>query len=279
MNIQLEKIDLTKEERCLLENIIAQQRDGLTDLEQIWYLMDLAWNECGCDNKKLDFDKIANFYSHPVWLLNGLFIEQDGISMGHREAISDWIVHNQCEEVIDYGGGFGTLAKLIAQKSHKINVYIYEPHPSNHLLRQLENYKNIEIIDIVKDQYNCLVSTDVLEHVADPLKDLANLIERVRVGGYVIVANCFYPVIQCHLPQNFHFRYTFNIFAKLMGLKVRGNLKGSHATIFEKKREKKINWTVIRICEKISRFLFPLLHSTESILRCVKRSIMNIFKK
>jgi 2-polyprenyl-3-methyl-5-hydroxy-6-metoxy-1,4-benzoquinol methylase len=273
MNIQFERIDLTEEEKDRLKKIIAQKRDDLTDLEQIWYLMDLAWDECGCDNKKLDFDKMANFYSHPVWLLNGLFIEQDDVSMGHREAISDWIVKNKCKEIIDYGGGFGTLAKLIAQKDHSANIHIYEPHPSDYCLRRLKDYKNIEFIGTINGQYDCLVSTDVLEHVPDPLKDFASMIEHVRVGGHVIIANCFYPVIQCHLPQNFHFRYTFNFFARLMGLEVVGNLEGSHAMIFEKKYEKRINWTVFRACEKISRFAFPLVHATESLLRRIKRFI------
>ncbi|MGB1702268.1 MAG: hypothetical protein ACPHFR_04035, partial [Cycloclasticus sp.] len=74
----------------------------------------------------------------------------------------------------------------------------------------------------------------VLEHVDDPLKDFACMINKVKTGGYLIVANCFYPVIKCHLPQNFHFRFTFNIFARLMGLRIKGGLKGSHATIFQK---------------------------------------------
>jgi len=34
--------------------------------------MDLIWDDYECDNKKLDWEKIGKFYSHPVWLLNGL---------------------------------------------------------------------------------------------------------------------------------------------------------------------------------------------------------------
>jgi 2-polyprenyl-6-hydroxyphenyl methylase/3-demethylubiquinone-9 3-methyltransferase len=274
MNIQFDTIDLTDAERERMKDIIAQQRDGLTDLEQIWYLMDLAWNECGCDNKKLDFDKVAQFYSHPVWLLNGLFIEQDDISMGHREAISDWVVQNRCKKIIDYGGGFGTLAKMIARKDHNSNVYIYEPHPSEYCLRRLKKYENIEFIGTISEQYDCVVSTDVLEHVPDPLKDFADMIAHVHVGGYLIVANCFYPVIKCHLPQNFHFRYTFKFFAKIMGVEVMGNLSGTHAIIFKKNRETKTNWIVVRICEKISRFAFPFLHVAESMAHRIKRSFI-----
>jgi len=40
--------------------------------------MDLVWDDYGCDNKNLNWENIGKFYSHPVWLLNGLFIETDG---------------------------------------------------------------------------------------------------------------------------------------------------------------------------------------------------------
>ena len=71
-----------------------------------------------------------DFYSHPVWLLNGLFIEQHSLSLQHRVAISDWVVEQGFDTVIDYGGGFGTIAKLIATKRPSCKIHIYEPHPS-----------------------------------------------------------------------------------------------------------------------------------------------------
>ncbi|MFA5986228.1 MAG: methyltransferase domain-containing protein [Parcubacteria group bacterium] len=275
MKISLEDKNLTERERREVVNLLQKANASMVDdLEQMWYLMDLVWDEYGCDNKKNNFEKISRYYSHPVWLLNGLFIEQDDVSMGHRHAISDWIVDHDIKNVLDYGGGFGTLARLVAQKDGKSSVNIYEPHPSEFGLKRAEEFGNITIVDKLDFEYDCLVSTDVLEHVSDPLEDFAGMIKAVKKDGYLIIANCFFPVIKCHLPQNFHFRYTFNLFAMMMGLKVIGKLAGSHATIFQKVKVKDQNWVQIRFFEKLSKFSFPILKFMETTLKSIKRSII-----
>ncbi|MBQ0725146.1 MAG: methyltransferase domain-containing protein, partial [Cycloclasticus sp.] len=246
---------------------------GKLNLEGMWYLMDLVWDNYACNNKKLNWNNITKFYSHPVWLLNGLFIEQDKVSMGHRRAISAWVLQNGFKKTVDYGGGFGTLARLIAEKDNKITVDVFEPHPSVFGLKRANQFDNINMIEKLGGNYDCLLSTDVLEHVDDPLNDFSKMIGGVKVGGYLLVANCFHPVIKCHLPQNFHFRFTFNIFARLMGLKVKGVLEGSHATIFQKNIEKKVNWKLIRALEVVSKAFFPFISILLPVLRPIKRVI------
>jgi len=274
MEIDLTDKNLTKTEKEEIENLLKRERQGLEDLEQMWYLMDLIWDDYKCDNKNLNWEKIGKFYSHPVWLLNGLFIEQHDVSMGHRHAISDWIVQNSFKNVVDYGGGFGTLARLVAQKDTNIKMDIYEPHPSEFGLKRAAAFDNINIIDNLESSYDCLMSTDVLEHVPDPLKDFESMIKSVKIGGYLVVANCFTPVIKCHLPQTFHLRYTFNQFAKIMGLEVVGVLEGSHATIFKKIEEKENNWEKIRFYEKLSKISFSIIEILKPILRPIKRMII-----
>lgn len=272
MVINLTDKNLAKTEKEEIEKLLLREDKDLTDdLSQMWYLMDLVWDDYRCDNKNLDWEKIGIFYSHPVWLLNGLFIEQHKESMGHRHAISDWIVKNKFKSVIDYGGGFGTLARMIAQKNKKINVYIYEPHPSKFGLKRAGEFENIKIIDELDKDYDCLVSTDVLEHVPDPLNDFSNMIKSVKLNGYLIIANAFYPMIKCHLPQNFHFRYTFDTFASMMGLQRVGTLEGSHATIFKKVAENKVNWPLIRIFEIVSKIAFSIIENSKILLRPLKR--------
>jgi len=225
--------------------------------------------------KKLNWDSIGTFYSHPVWLLNGLFIEQDETSMGHRHAISDWIVNNKLKDVVDYGGGFGTLARLVAKKDTNITMSIYEPHPSDFGLKRAHEFSNIHVIGELDSNYDCLMSTDVLEHVPDPLHDFSKMIKSVKLNGYLVIANAFFPMIKCHLPQDFHFRYTFNYFAKMMGLEVIGILEGSHATIFKKVDEKEHNWIKIRFYEKLSQFSFFVNNLLRLILRPVKKCLHN----
>jgi len=274
MEIKLEDKSLTKAERNEITNLLAQQSlYCLSDLDQMWRLMDLVWDKYGCDSKELNWVVIGQFYSHPVWLLNGLFIEQDDISMRHRQAISDWVVNQNFKKVVDYGGGFGTLARLIAKKNSQIFVDIYEPHPSEFGLKRASEFSNISMVDKLDETYGVLLSTDVLEHVPDPLHDFSVMIDSVQVGGYLIIANCFYPVIKCHLPQCFHFRYTFNVFARLMGLDVCGVIEGAHATIFKKQRVKEVNWKVVRTIEFISKVSFPLIKLLAPILMPIKRKL------
>jgi 2-polyprenyl-3-methyl-5-hydroxy-6-metoxy-1,4-benzoquinol methylase len=274
ININITDKNLSLYEKNTLRKLLSKGNNRITDdLEQMWYLMDLIWDDYGCDNRNLDWDKIGKFYSHPVWLLNGLFIEQHDVSMGHRHAISDWVIKNNFKKVVDYGGGFGTLARLIAQKAPTTQMKIFEPHPSEFGLKRAEEFSNIEIIDTLDKKYNCLVSTDVLEHVPDPLKYFSNMIESVEVKGYLVIANHFSPVIKCHLPQTFHLKNTFNFFAKMMGLDVEGVLDGSHATIY-KKIQKKNNWNKVRFYEKLSKISYPIIETLKPILRPIKRALV-----
>jgi 2-polyprenyl-3-methyl-5-hydroxy-6-metoxy-1,4-benzoquinol methylase len=276
MEIGLTDKNLTEIEKQEIEELLTRENKNIIDdLEQIWYLMDLIWDDFQCDNKNLNWENIGNFYSHPVWLLNGLFIEQHEVSMGHRHAISDWIVKNNFKNVVDYGGGFGTLARLVSEKNQNIKMNVYEPHPSEFGLKRAAQFENIKIIEKLESNYDCLMSTDVLEHVADPLSDFFKMIKSVKIGGYLVIANCFYPLIKCHLPQDFHFRYSFNYFAKMMGLEVVGILEGSHATVFKKVEDKEQNWSKIRIYEALSKISFPIIETLKPILRPIKK---NIFK-
>ena len=63
-----------KDEMLWLLKSLDNNKD---DLENIWQLLDRVWNKLGCNNKKLNWSNIDKFYSHPVWLLNGLFIERN----------------------------------------------------------------------------------------------------------------------------------------------------------------------------------------------------------
>lgn len=246
----------------VINSLLSRSANNPPKLEDIWYLMDRVWNEFGCDNEKFDWNKINKFYRHPVWILNGLFIERDEISMQHRHAISNWIIKEKPKRILDYGGGFGTLARLIAGKDSNILIDIYEPHPSAYAISRIADYPNIHSIDSIDKTYDVLISIDVIEHVPEPLKLLSDMVNLTKEGGYLIIANNFFPVIKCHLPSTFHLRYTFNKFAKLMGLTLIGPCVGSHASIYCKKKTIPCDWKKIRFYERVSRILFPFLKTT-----------------
>ena len=274
MKINYSDLNLNQTVKNEISCLLGSVDHNKDDLENIWQLMDLVWDEYGCDNKKLNWSNINRFYSHPVWLLNGVFIEQHALSMQHRNAISDWIADkSSISKILDYGGGFGTLARLIADRKPSLLVEIYEPHPSDYAKQKISDYPQIQFIGNIKEKYDVLVTTDVLEHVPDPLKTFEEMALCVTDNGYLIIANNFFPVIKCHLPQTFHLRYTFNVFARLMGLMIGGPLEGSHATIFRKKSNKPVNWSIVRLLEKISKGLFPMIEFSKPILRPIYRLV------
>ena len=68
------------------------------------------------------------------------------------------------------------------------------------------------------------------------------MIKLVKINGMLIIGNNFYPVIKCHLPSTFHFRYTFKYFARIMGLKKITTV--AYAEVYIKEKNKvKINFS------------------------------------
>lgn len=272
MEICLENTGLEESEKRVLESILARQDISITDdLHQMWYLMDLIWKDLGCDNGAPCSERVSEFYNHPIWVLNTLFVEQHPLSKKLRKLIGDYVVGSKCRRIVDYGGGGGSLAGLIATGSPDSSITIIEPHPSHYAMERIQGIKNIKFSDKFEGIYDCLICTDVLEHVPDPLVTFSRLISVVKNGGTLIVANCFYPVIQCHLPSTFHFRYTFKFFARLMGLKHIDTIGGSYALVYVKRKEIKLNWFLLRFLEKISKSLFPIISLLLPVLMPLKK--------
>ncbi len=259
--INLDTTLITDEQSRTIEALVGRLGTNSPQLEDVWRLMDEVWDEIGLNNRTPDSVMLEHFYGHSVWLMNSLFIEQDLLSMGHRRAIRSWIEGraDEIQRVVDFGGGLGTLGILIADIGHHISVDIYEPYSSRFAQERLENANNVRFIKKPVGIYDGLLSTDVLEHVTAPLKILSEMIDTVRPGGYLIIANNFYPVIKCHLPGTFHLRFTFRLFARLMGLSREGPCFGSHATIYIK-TGKRAGWIWINAAEVISKVLYYPLH-------------------
>lgn len=248
--------NLTSEERRSIDQYLLQVGNDPT-LEQLWGLMDEAWIHHGCDNRLPCTEKLASFYTDPIWLLNGMFIEQHAVSMGHRQAITDAVASLAPRKVLDFGGGFGTLARLLAKSIPQADIAICEPYPPRHGIESCKPFPNIRFVpDLSRNSVDVLVCTDVLEHVPDPLALLAMMIDAVRPGGYLFIANSFYPVISCHLPCTFHLRYTFDKFCQVMGLENLGPCTGSHATIFRRGHVVQRDWPRLRGMERRSQQLF-----------------------
>jgi 2-polyprenyl-3-methyl-5-hydroxy-6-metoxy-1,4-benzoquinol methylase len=270
--LMIDESQLTLSEGAELRRLLALSQTMPPTLTDLWHMMDTVWTETGCDAEQLQGDrmrqKMDQFYAHPIWLLNGLFVEQDAESRGQRQAIAQWLQqHSDIQTLLDYGGGFGTLARCIADACPHVHVHIFEPHPHRMARQKIAAYPMVRFIEIPDETYDCLVSTDVLEHVPDPLRTFAEMIDHVRLGGYLVIANCFHPVIACHLPCTFHLRYTFDQFAQLMGLEKVEPCAGSSATVYRKARQQPWNWTVLRRWESASKLLYGVVGPVRYVSR------------
>jgi ubiquinone/menaquinone biosynthesis C-methylase UbiE len=277
--IDLDLYTLSAPERECLDKLLEQSGRELS-LEGLWRLIDGVWHEQLCDNLHPDERRLADFYQHPVWLLNGIFIEQHELSIRHRQRIAQAVSPLRPKNVVDIGGGFGTLARFIAEELPDADIDICEPYPPLCGKDNCKDYPNIHFVSsLLNCHYDVLVCTDVLEHVQDPLLLLAQMVEAVKPGGHLFIANCFEPVIACHLPGTFHFRYSFNQFCNALGLCHKGHCSDGYASIYERTEIVQPNWASLRQMERTSIALFFWRDSTIKMLRRSKRFLKDrLFK-
>jgi len=221
-------IDLSKYVPPLvLKNLNADEKGYLTEvftrfngypsLEEIWRLMDEQWLAHDCDPERMD-ERVTAFYEHPVWMLNGLFIEQHPQSLKNREVFTDWVAQQRPARLADFGGGFGGLARFVGQVLPDAQVEVVDPHPHPAAIAVAASTPNVRFVPEMSGEYDLLIATDVFEHVPDPIGLAAETAAYLRVGGQYLIANCFQPVILCHLPQLFYFNAAWDPAMEAMGL-------------------------------------------------------------
>ena len=259
---------LSENEKSSLNKAFPGLDISKLDINRLWNLMDQIWDDLGCNysTSEDNLKKIEKFYEHPVWILNGLFVEKDSESQINREKIVNWINKNNKEylvkSVLDYGGGFGTLGRMIVDGNQKLKVDIYEPHPLKVAEKIINKYKQIKFVDNTSKKYDAVVCTDVLEHVFKPLDMLEEIKKTLKTDGIFIVGSCFYPFIKCHLPKNFYLRYFFKYFAYLYNFELVKQIPGGYLYVFRNKAGiKNIIW--IKISEVLARLLYRPLNFTQ----------------
>lgn len=218
MPIQVPK-QASEQDRQMIRELLREICTDDPSLEQIWSCMDSVWDVLGCDNMNLDTETLNTYYRHPVWLLNGLFIEQHLLSLEHRDKFSDWVMRKKPRRVADFGGGYGTLARMIAGKCLSAEVHVIEPHPHPLAIERSATHNNLLYQSWFNGTYDIIIATDVFEHVPDPLLEVEKSGAYLEHNGFYLIANNFHPVIKCHLPSTFHFRNSWNLALKAMNLK------------------------------------------------------------
>jgi len=227
---------------------------GSPTLEQLWNLMDNAWRDCECDQANPD-ERLSAFYSHPVWLLNGYFSEQDAQSIYHRKHFADWVVAHAPKRVADFGGGFGSLARMIGEACPETSIDVIEMYPHPVAVERAQRTQNVRYRPSLGSNYDILIATDVFEHVPDPLGLVTETAPALNSGGLFLIANCFFPVILCHLPSTFHFRHSWDAAMQAFGFIKSDTVLYGQAFV----KSQGFNLDAARLVEKKSRLLWNLL--------------------
>jgi hypothetical protein len=197
---------------------------------------------------------VAAFYAHPVWLVNGIFTEVDAVSNQHRAALARFVAAQGESPVVDFGGGYGTLGRLLAAAVPAARIEVVDPYPSVLARSRSAAFPNLAHVSRLPSAAGTVIAQDVLEHVDDPVELAAQLVAAARVGALLVFANCFEPSIKCHLPQTFHLQQTFTQLMRLLGCRPLGPVPGcEHALAFRKRRDARPGPGVLAAFEWYSR--------------------------
>lgn len=256
-------------------NYLRNLPQNLPTVQWIWEEMDRIWDSFGLDNKKdLSSQRVYDFYSHPVWILNGIFSACDPISHIQRQSIAKYLVSKGFKKIADYGGGFGELALTLTSLSRDIRVEVIEPFPSAIGSARIEDQVGVCVMrELSNRQYDAIIAQDVLEHVEDPVGLSIELSRALKDGGLIVFANCFYPVIKCHLPRTFHLRLTFKYVMNRLGLEYVGCVpQAEHALVFEKRQRLDIHSA--RRTETLFKIFGPVLNLLWGLASRARKAII-----
>lgn len=215
---------------------------------------------------------------------------------------SKWIYHMYekyiGKEVLDIGGGVGTAISFYIDKAERVVATELFENQVNIMNKRFENYQYFKAIqaDIMKDDFSAydkfdtIILINVLEHIEDDRKALANMKKLLKDSGTIIICVPAMPGLYCYMDKNVgHYRrYTkgeLRVKAKRAELQViedkymnfmgilpywiKGKLKkdngGSFSTSIDE-GESKLYSIATSILEPIERVIKPPIRISEFII-------------
>ena len=215
---------------------------------------------------------------------------------------SKWIYHMYekyiGKEVLDIGGGVGTAISFYIDKAERVVATELFENQVNIMNKRFENYQYFKAIqaDIMKDDFSAydkfdtIILINVLEHIEDDRKALANIKKLLKYSGTIIICVPAMPGLYCYMDKNVgHYRrYTkgeLRVKAKRAELQViedkymnfmgilpywiKGKLKkdngGSFSTSIDE-GESKLYSIATSILEPIERVIKPPIGISEFII-------------
>ena len=115
-------------------------------------------------------------------------------------------VHNNESEILDFGAGCGTLAKIIRRKTKNSPTCIEIDEYLKSILTKI-GFKVFDDINKTKDRYDFIYSSNVLEHIYDDVKSLKQLESKLTKNGTLVLYLPAFQILYSDLDRSVgHFR-------------------------------------------------------------------------
>ncbi|MDC3166483.1 class I SAM-dependent methyltransferase [Candidatus Marinimicrobia bacterium] len=95
-------------------------------------------------------------------------------------------VHNNENEILDFGAGCGTLAKIVRKKLKKSPTCIEIDEYFKSILIDF-GFRVFDDIEKTKTQYDFIYSSNVLEHINDDIKSIKQLESKLTKNGTLVL--------------------------------------------------------------------------------------------
>ncbi len=246
-----------------VENYVIQYLHSPPTIEELWRILDRVWEDMKVNGGNQH--SLIDYYSHPIWLYNGLVTEVDQVSVKKRYEIVSVAKKFHPQSILDMGGGTGVLLKMAHEElptALRLDLVDISTKLKGRICEILRPFGRIRVLDHSAPPYDIVFSTEVMEHLPNPFQALSTVNHSLKRGGVLIGTWSFYPMIKAHLPANLCLARFFHRLIPLFGFRFLETVKnGSLIFIFEKIKD--LGPVRFKILENIlisGRPLFRLLN-------------------
>ena len=236
-------------------------------IPELWALMDKAWDE----NLPKNESDILKYYAHPVWWLNAKIEETDRISIKHRLIAVNLARAYHPRKALDRGGGYGLLTRMAYQLLPDVEIHLEDVIDSEAASAMVADLERVRVVAKSEPPYDVIWSIEVIEHLTDPIREIYDLNHLLRIGGALITSYSFYPMIKCHLPQNYYLRHAFHRLVPLLGFRLaRFERPSVTVWVFEKTQDcSKTRFALVRL---LTACLHPMLLLANALYPTLRQS-------
>lgn len=193
-------------------------RTTTPSMEELFLLLDKVWD----NNPPFDVEGFARYYKHPVWWLNAKMEELHRVSIEHRLLAVAMAQKHAPRKALDRGGGYGLLVRMAHAAMPETLLDVEDLVNAGVLAGHFKGLERVRVVSKPDAVYDVIWSIEVFEHLPDPIQEAYALNLLLRTGGVLITSYSFYPIIKCHLPQNFFLRHVFHRLLPFLGYRCDG---------------------------------------------------------